>query len=320
MSLSIPCIAGPFTTVNCSLRLLNNNTRVNTSMNSEGKYEHENDAGLWIDDDRFRTSNVPVTSIATSTGQNDAGMFEFNFRDERYLPFEGAGAISNWQIELSTEKELRQFDYSTISDVILHLKFTARENGGMFKEKAVAYIKDFIMNAAELPDQPLMRMFSMKHEFPSEWHRFLHPSAVEGEQVLNITIGKERMPFFTQLRKIIVMRIDVLARTIKSGDYYLDLSVTDTDNNVMTSKKIPMHQKPGFGNLQMVSLAGIVSNKNLEDISIDEPKPINVDKISIDEPISLWLSSSKDFTPLDTNPDEAKDILLVFHYKLGEEK
>ena len=36
-----------------------------------------------------------VQSIVTSHGQNDSGLFELNFRDERYLPFEGAGAISN---------------------------------------------------------------------------------------------------------------------------------------------------------------------------------------------------------------------------------
>jgi hypothetical protein len=35
-----------------------------------------------------------MQSIATSHAQNDSGMFELNFRDERYLPFEGAGAIS----------------------------------------------------------------------------------------------------------------------------------------------------------------------------------------------------------------------------------
>jgi hypothetical protein len=166
--LSIPCIAGPYTTVNCSLRLLTNTIRVNTLMNSEGNYEHENGEGLWIDDNRFRTTNVPVTSIAISSGQNDAGMFEFTFRDERYLPFEGAGVISDWEIELSTEKELRQFDYSTISDVILHFKYTARESGGLFKKKATAYIKDFLVNIAELSDQPLTRMFSMKHEFSTE--------------------------------------------------------------------------------------------------------------------------------------------------------
>ncbi len=117
--LSIPCVAGPYTSVNCTLRLLNNSVRVNTSIDPQ--YERNNDAGLLIDDDRFRTNHTPVTSIATSSAQNDSGTFEFNFRDERYLPFELAGAISEWQLELSTDEELRPFDYSTISDVILHL-------------------------------------------------------------------------------------------------------------------------------------------------------------------------------------------------------
>ena len=53
--LSLPCVAGPYTAVNCSLRLLNNSIRINTSMNSAGEYEHENDEGAWIDDARFRT-------------------------------------------------------------------------------------------------------------------------------------------------------------------------------------------------------------------------------------------------------------------------
>ncbi|HEY3089517.1 MAG TPA: hypothetical protein VII16_14820 [Actinomycetes bacterium] len=38
--------------------------------------------------------------VATSTGQNDAGVFEFSFRDERYMPCEGAGAVSDWRLEL----------------------------------------------------------------------------------------------------------------------------------------------------------------------------------------------------------------------------
>jgi hypothetical protein len=41
------------------------------------------------DDTRFRNDFVSVQSIATSHGQNDAGLFELNLRDERFLPFEG---------------------------------------------------------------------------------------------------------------------------------------------------------------------------------------------------------------------------------------
>jgi hypothetical protein len=82
VQLFIPCVVGPLTPVPCSLRLLKNTIRINTAMNSSGNYEHENDEGIWIDDDRFRTAHVPVTGIATSTGQSDSGMFEFNFCDE----------------------------------------------------------------------------------------------------------------------------------------------------------------------------------------------------------------------------------------------
>lgn len=52
------------------------------------------------DDPRFADNLGAIQSIATSGGQNDSGLFELNFRDERYLPFEGAGAISRWRIEL----------------------------------------------------------------------------------------------------------------------------------------------------------------------------------------------------------------------------
>jgi hypothetical protein len=74
-------------------------------------------------------SNLPVvpksrtTTIATSTAQNYAGVFQLNFRDDRYMPFEGAGAISSWK--LSLPKNFRQFDYSTINDVIIHVSYTA---------------------------------------------------------------------------------------------------------------------------------------------------------------------------------------------------
>ena len=37
----------------------------------------------------------PLQQIAISKGVDDSGLFELNFRDERYLPFEGTGAVSD---------------------------------------------------------------------------------------------------------------------------------------------------------------------------------------------------------------------------------
>src|SRR6185369_3665287 len=112
-------ITGPYTSINCTLTLLNNETRINSSLLG-GKYEKNIDE----EDTRFHSNFASLQSIATSHAQNDTGMFELNFRDERYLPFEGAGVVSRWRIELPRENNA--FDFNTLSDVVLHFKYTAR--------------------------------------------------------------------------------------------------------------------------------------------------------------------------------------------------
>jgi hypothetical protein len=312
--LSIPCIAGPYTSVSCSLRLLNNTMRINTAMNGQGNYEHENDDGIWIDDDRFRSNHIPVTAIATSTGQSDSGMFEFNFRDERYLPFERAGAISEWEIELSTAKDqqgndkpfLPQFDYSTISDVILHLNYTAREQGGIFKDKATNYIKDFIANVADLTEQPLAQMFSLKHEFPTEWYKFLHPAAVGAEQIMNFTVGRERLPFFVQDRNIVIEKIELFAKCTEASTYNAILSYVNQDGDTVTSAEISLPQNSAYGGLNKATLNATDAGLILEELDI--AKSFNLE---------LKRSTAVDYTKLMTNPDEVQDIIVVLHYKLS---
>jgi hypothetical protein len=115
MSLSIPCVTGPYTSVSAKLTLQNSRIRKNADLINGGYAEQMNDENpSSILDPRFTSGIARVESIATSSGQNDSGMFELNFRDERYLPFEGAGVISQWKLELPNE--FRQFDYDTISD------------------------------------------------------------------------------------------------------------------------------------------------------------------------------------------------------------
>ncbi|WP_250294794.1 Tc toxin subunit A-related protein [Wolbachia endosymbiont of Oedothorax gibbosus] len=60
--------------------------------------------------------------IAISKGnQADSGLFELNFNDERYLPFEGTGAVSDWILKLRNATK--------VSDVIVHLDYTAFDGG-----------------------------------------------------------------------------------------------------------------------------------------------------------------------------------------------
>ena len=69
--------------------------------------------------------------IAISNGTNDDGLFELNFMDDRYLPFEGTGALSTWT--LSMPKASNRFNFESLSDVMLHLKYTATSGGDAFK-------------------------------------------------------------------------------------------------------------------------------------------------------------------------------------------
>ena len=71
----------------------------------------------------------PITSMVTSGGVNDTGMFELNFRDERYLPFEYRGVQADgsnpqWKFTLSGGNE---FPYESITDLVFQLRYTARE-------------------------------------------------------------------------------------------------------------------------------------------------------------------------------------------------
>jgi hypothetical protein len=167
VSLTIPCVAGPYTSINATLTLLANTVRKNTSL--AGGYTRTG-----LDDPRFTDAYGAIQSIATSTAQNDSGLFEVNFRDERYLPFEYAGAISQWRLELP--RQTNAFDFNTLQDVVLHVKYTSRNGGGRldspgtFRGAAHAAATALVRDASKAP---LARFFSLRHEFPNEFYRLL---------------------------------------------------------------------------------------------------------------------------------------------------
>ena len=112
-------------------------------------------------DTRFVDDRRVLDAIVTSNAQNDAGLFEPSMSDARYLPFEGGGAISRWRLDLP--KQFRTLDYDTITDVIVHLRYTARDGGQTLTDAAAASTAALLADAAT---HPLVRLFSVRHEFP----------------------------------------------------------------------------------------------------------------------------------------------------------
>lgn len=184
VAVSIPCIAAPYTGIHCKLSLLQSSIRI-SSLKGDG-YARTPDN----EDPRFRDFAGSIQTIVTSSGQNDSGMFETNLRDERYLPFEGAGVISNWRMELP--KDIPQFDFDTISDVILHIRYTAREAGHL-KTDAVTHIKEDILQAAG----NLLQLFLLNNDFSTEWNSFVTENN-DAVRKLEINITKDKFPYWTR--------------------------------------------------------------------------------------------------------------------------
>jgi hypothetical protein len=219
VSLSIPCVAGAYTSVNATLTLLKSEIRVDS--NAQSPYPKD----AITDDPRFRTSFAAAQSIATSHAQNDSGLFELNFRDDRYLPFEGAGAISEWRLTLP--KDCNAFDFTTISDVVLHVKYTARDGGAALAQTA----RDATLN---IPSQDgLHRLFSVRNEFSNDWYRFLQivePAA--DQQRLVLEVGQERFPFVLRNKAIAIQKLRLYLKphdAVDTTGVAIDISVGRRD-------------------------------------------------------------------------------------------
>ena len=213
VGLSIPCVAGPNTTIACTLTLTSNHLRKDSTLVAN-KYVRD----ITKDDLRFRDEIAAVQSIATSNAQNDHGMFELNFHDERYLPFEGAGAISSWHIKLN--KDFPQFNFSSIPDVVIHLNYTAREGGEPLRVKVVEEFNKKMNELALAENRSgLFRVFDLKREYSAKWNKFLHPANAADDQELILDDLPERLPYFASRFTKKIRQIDVVAQ-MKDGDSY----------------------------------------------------------------------------------------------------
>ena len=191
VALSLPAVTGPYTTVAATLSLQRSSIRRDPGL-LDGRYTRAGSG-----DARFLDFPGALESVVTSSAVRDAGLFETAGRDDRRLPFEGAGAISVWQLSLPTD--LRTFDYATISDAVLHISYTARP--GVRSDAVVADLKERFAAAAE---QTLARSFSLCHDFPSDWASF-----AAGSGDLAVRIEKTWFPYFARSTTLTLVGIEL---------------------------------------------------------------------------------------------------------------
>jgi hypothetical protein len=205
--LTIPAVTGPYTGVRCKLTLLSSATRIEpTLLDVEECCPGECTCGCCErlryeaikDDPRIVKRYGATEAIATSTGQSDSGLFELNFRDERYLPFEYAGAASSrWRIELPIETNA--FDIDTMSDLVFELSHTDREGGAMLRKASWAAASCFLPGAG-------LRFFDWRQDFPDTWHRFKAAVPLDGGEdclrALTLRMSRGMFPYLPGQRPV----------------------------------------------------------------------------------------------------------------------
>jgi hypothetical protein len=180
---TIPCVVGPYANVSATLSLTSSWTRRSTDLAAAGQPAEDRVA-------------EPQIAIATSSAREDGGAFELTFNDPRYLPFEGAGAISTWELDLPSA--IRPFNYATIADVVMHVSYTARDGDAALKTSVntglVSALND--LKAPMTEDTKMMsRLFSLRQEFPNAWHQLMHTSA-EPTRTCTVQLSKQHFPAF----------------------------------------------------------------------------------------------------------------------------
>lgn len=212
VALSIPSIVGPYTSVNCTLSLLKSSLR-------KSPIAGDDYARQGSEDGRFVDYIGAVQSIVTSSGQNDSGMFETSLRDERFLPFEGSGTESTWNLDLP--QDYRAFDYATISDVILHIRYTARQ--GVPAQLVAKSLNNLFQDVNQAG---LSLLFSLRYDFPSEWAAFLSSAT----HVFSSTIRRDFFPYFTQGKAITISELRLYDGRDPKAHITIDIPATANGN------------------------------------------------------------------------------------------
>jgi hypothetical protein len=110
ISVTLPAILGPYQDIRAVLKQTYSKVEMAATVGSSVK-------------ENLRSSQ----QIALSTSLEDNGMFQLNFQDERYLPFEYTGAVSRW---ILTVPKGQDDIFARLHNVIVHVCYTARCAGG----------------------------------------------------------------------------------------------------------------------------------------------------------------------------------------------
>ncbi|QHI38699.1 hypothetical protein IMCC3317_40930 [Kordia antarctica] len=186
--------------------------------------------------------------LITSSGVNDLGVFEPNFNQARYMPFEylelkedqadPPKKFINLEVMLEgdDDKNPPEYDITTISDVVLHVRYYAENNS-----KSTDTIGE-----VNVPSNQQHLVMSWKYDFPLEWQKInSNIPIIDIKSFAENPLNKSKVPY--KLRPLSFNLTDSFSYLIKdtndkmnlkSGTFDTDGSLLDKDNNALSIENI----------------------------------------------------------------------------------
>jgi hypothetical protein len=225
-----------------------------------------------------------------------------NLRDERWLPFEGQGVISTWNLLLDPRDN--NFDFTTITDVVLHVRYTAA--GGADQAAADT------VRAALKPQGPRSILISARNTFSYLYYAFFNPATTPAtDEILTIPLTNVIFPF---------SNFGTGGAKIESITFYVALSELAAGNTIPATfgptggpmSLLPLVPAPGqttAGNPPNALTASVTLSP-----ALNAPQSVTLDVPVATLPAGLAMTTTGGQTLLD--PSKIEDILLIVTYSI----
>ncbi|MDH0647774.1 neuraminidase-like domain-containing protein [Pseudomonas sp. GD03858] len=136
VALTLPALLGPYQNIRASLT--QRQSRLLTRPDIEGvKFLSPELAQEQGDGRHVMMSLRARQQVCLSSADQDIGLFTSAETDDRYLPFEGTGAVSDWHLKFPRHAEQAEL-LDGLSDIVVDVQYFALHGGTQFEEQVDA--------------------------------------------------------------------------------------------------------------------------------------------------------------------------------------
>lgn len=224
ISLSIPAVTGPYQTLKAVLTQTGNALITEPDLKGVQYLLEKEREGRGGDVPSSVKENQRINGkIALSGGIDDSGIFQLNMEDTRYLPYEGTGAISSWRLDMP--KYTNRFDFRTITDVLVHVRYCAEMDGKLQTEVE--------QELAAYPARGSL-YYHLKQNFGSQWNQFMEDHEDPNAQTLCFSMDPREMYYENMKLESVCLKLD-LSEELPDGLSYEGITLTLGDIAVPVS-------------------------------------------------------------------------------------